>query len=73
LDEFQAAVRPALETPGPHFFVAKIELDVRRQLAPGRRLSERAVKEAFVQALWRHPDYPEPRRGSPEPERRPPS
>jgi sulfopyruvate decarboxylase subunit beta len=64
-DEYERTVRQALAEDGPWFVVAKVEREEARFRNPYARLSERAMKEAFVQALWRHPDYPGDERGAP--------
>ncbi len=59
LDEFGSAVREALEGSELTFLVAKVEVE--RQipfLGDYIARSERGMKEAFVDALRRLPDYP---------------
>jgi thiamine pyrophosphate-dependent acetolactate synthase large subunit-like protein len=59
LDAFGRAVREALGSEGFTFLVAKVELERGSPFPssyPSR--SERAMKEAFVDALQRLPDYP---------------
>jgi thiamine pyrophosphate-dependent acetolactate synthase large subunit-like protein len=69
LDDFERITDEALAAPGPWFVVAKVEREDERFQNPYPRLSERAMKDAFVQALWRHPDYPDPPIGArPPPE-----
>jgi thiamine pyrophosphate-dependent acetolactate synthase large subunit-like protein len=64
MDEFERITREALTADGPWFVVAKVEREDERFRNPYPRLSERAMKEGFVQALWRHPDYPDPPAGA---------
>ena len=59
LEEF-GAVQEALKSPGPSFFVAKIEPGKAQVKTDSRRIHGRPMKEAFVEALLRHPDYPHP-------------
>jgi thiamine pyrophosphate-dependent acetolactate synthase large subunit-like protein len=66
LDEFRAIVPEALQTAGPSFFVAKVE--------PGERYKNpvppptaRGMKDTFVQAITRLPDYQGVRYGTPLP------
>ena len=56
LDEFRTAVPEALATPGSTFFVAKVEQGERFK-APRPRITERGMKEGFVQTIRRFPDY----------------
>ena len=57
LDEFREAVPDALATPGATFFVAKVEQGERFK-APRPRITERGMKEMFLQAIRRFPDHP---------------
>jgi len=57
LEEFSATVKQALEEPGPHFFVVKVEPDRGRIKGDPHRTYGRAMKEFFVAAVRRHPDW----------------
>ena len=57
LEEFSAAARQAMETTGPHFIVAKVEPDAGRVVADRSRTSGRPMREWFMDAVRRHPDY----------------
>lgn len=57
LEEFSAAAKQAMESPGPHFIVAKVEPDPGRISADRSRTSGRPMREWFMDALRRHPDY----------------
>ena len=57
LVEFEQKVKPALEGTAAAFFVVKIERGRERVDFDHRRTHGRAMKEAFVEALRRHPDY----------------
>lgn len=59
LEEFAASVRPALAGEGPAFFVAKVEPGKAEVAGEGRAIHGTSMKEAFVAALRRHPDYKE--------------
>jgi len=66
LEEFRAVVPEALQSAGPSFFVAKVE--------PGERFKNptppptaRGMKDTFVQAITRLPDYQGVRYGTPLP------
>jgi thiamine pyrophosphate-dependent acetolactate synthase large subunit-like protein len=56
-EAFQRAVREALASPGPAFLVAKVEAETERLPRDNRRQSGRVMKDAFVEAVLRHPDY----------------
>lgn len=58
LEEFSAAAKLAMESAGPHFIVAKIEPDAGRATADRSRTSGRPMREWFMDAVRRHPDYP---------------
>jgi thiamine pyrophosphate-dependent acetolactate synthase large subunit-like protein len=57
IEEFESAVKKALGSPGPSFFVAKVEPGKAQVKTDSRRIHGRPMKEAFVEALLRHPDY----------------
>ena len=57
LEEFSAAAKQAMETTGPHFIVAKVEADAGRVTADRSRTSGRPMREWFMDAVRRHPDY----------------
>jgi sulfopyruvate decarboxylase subunit beta len=57
LEEFSAAAKQAMETTGPHFIVAKVEPDPGRVSADRSRTSGRPMREWFMDAVRRHPDY----------------
>jgi len=65
-DEFRLSVKKSLESEGLSFFVVKAEPGKAQVDVDSRRLHGRAMKEAFVESLLRHPDYPKklPTRGS---------
>jgi sulfopyruvate decarboxylase subunit beta len=57
LEEFSAAAKQAMETTGPHFIVAKVDPDAGRVAADRSRTSGRPMREWFMDAVRRHPDY----------------
>jgi len=57
LGDFTGSVRKALEGHGLSFFVAKVEPGGERLESDYIRADGRPVKEAFVEALLRYPDY----------------
>jgi sulfopyruvate decarboxylase subunit beta len=57
LEEFSAAAKQAMESSGPHFIVAKVEPDLGRVAADRTRTSGRPMREWFMDAVRRHPDY----------------
>ncbi len=57
LEEFSAAAKQAMESTGPHFIVAKVEPDAGRVAADRSRTSGRPMREWFMDAVRRHPDY----------------
>ena len=57
LEEFSAAAKQAMENRGPTFIVAKVERDAERASADRSRTSGRPMREWFMEALRRHPDY----------------
>jgi thiamine pyrophosphate-dependent acetolactate synthase large subunit-like protein len=57
LEEFSATAKQAMENTGPHFIVAKVEPDAGRVVADRSRTSGRPMREWFVDAVRRHPDY----------------
>ena len=56
-EAFSAAARQALESTGPHFIVAKVEPDRVRVKGDPHRTYGRFMRELFVDAVRRHPDY----------------
>jgi len=61
-EALSAAVRQALEASGPHFIVAKVEPDRVRVKGDPHRSYGRFMRECFVDAVRRHPDYQETRK-----------
>jgi sulfopyruvate decarboxylase subunit beta len=57
LEEFSAAANQAMESIGPTLIVAKVERDAERVSADRSRTSGRPMREWFMDALRRHPDY----------------
>ena len=57
LEEFSAAAKQAMENVGPSFIVAKVERDAGRVSADRSRTSGRPMREWFMDAVRRHPDY----------------
>ena len=57
LEEFTAAAKQAMENVGPTFIVAKVEQDPGRVSADRSRTSGRPMREWFMDAVRRHPDY----------------
>lgn len=57
LEDFRESVKASLEAPGIAFFVAKVGPGKSEVRADSRRIHGRPMKEAFVDALQRHPDY----------------
>jgi len=57
LEEFSAAAKQALESTGPTLIVAKVERDAERVSADRSRTSGRPMREWFMDAVRRHPDY----------------
>jgi thiamine pyrophosphate-dependent acetolactate synthase large subunit-like protein len=55
-EEFAAGVKRALETDGPSFLVVKVEPDKERTVG-NPRFYGRPMREAFVDAVMRRPDY----------------
>ena len=51
------AAQKALATSGPHFIVAKVEPDRERVKGDPHRTYGRFMREVFVDAVRRHPDY----------------
>jgi thiamine pyrophosphate-dependent acetolactate synthase large subunit-like protein len=56
-EALSAAVKQALETSGPHLIVAKVEPDRVRVKGDPHRTYGRFMRECFVDAVRRHPDY----------------
>jgi thiamine pyrophosphate-dependent acetolactate synthase large subunit-like protein len=61
-DALCAALKRALETDGPHFIVAKVEPDRVRVKGDPHRTYGRFMRECFVDAVRRHPDYQQARK-----------
>ena len=61
LEEFTAAAKQAMENVGPTLIVAKVERDAERVSADRSRTSGRPMREWFMDAVRRHPDYQERR------------
>jgi sulfopyruvate decarboxylase subunit beta len=57
LDEFERVVKAAMDGSELAFFVVKVERGRELVEYDHRRTHGRAMKEAFVEALRRHPDY----------------
>ena len=57
LEEFSAAAKQAMENVGPTLIVAKVERDPERVSADRSRTSGRPMREWFMDAVRRHPDY----------------
>jgi len=57
LEEFSAAAEQAMESTGPTLIVAKVERDPGRVFADRSRTSGRPMREWFMEAVRRHPDY----------------
>jgi thiamine pyrophosphate-dependent acetolactate synthase large subunit-like protein len=57
LEEFSAAAKQAMENAGPTVIVAKVERDPGRMSADRSRTSGRPMREWFMDAVRRHPDY----------------
>jgi sulfopyruvate decarboxylase subunit beta len=57
LEEFSAAAKQAMESTGPTLVVAKIEPDAGRVSADRSRTSGRPMREWFMDAVRRLPDY----------------
>lgn len=59
IDEFDARVKPALESHELSFFVLKSESGKAQVKGDGRLIHGRPMLENFISALRRHPDYPD--------------
>jgi sulfopyruvate decarboxylase subunit beta len=57
LEEFSVAAKQAMENVGPTLIVAKVERDPGRASADRSRTSGRPMREWFMDAVRRHPDY----------------
>ena len=57
LEEFTVAAKQAMENVGPTLIVAKVERDTGRVSADRSRTSGRPMREWFMDAVRRHPDY----------------
>jgi sulfopyruvate decarboxylase subunit beta len=57
VEEFSTAAKGAMESAGPTLIVAKVERDAERVSADRSRTSGRPMREWFMEALRRHPDY----------------
>jgi phosphonopyruvate decarboxylase len=62
-EALRAAFKHALETDGPHFIVAKVEPDRVRVKGDPHRTYGRFMRECFVDAVRRHPDYQSGKKG----------
>jgi sulfopyruvate decarboxylase subunit beta len=58
LEEFSAAAKQAMNSAGPTLIVAKVERDAERVAADRSRTSGRPMREWFMDAVRRLPDYP---------------
>ena len=61
-EALSAAVKRALATSGPHFIVAKVEPDRVRVKGDPHRTYGRFMRECFMDAVRRHPDYQQARK-----------
>jgi thiamine pyrophosphate-dependent acetolactate synthase large subunit-like protein len=61
-EALSAAVQRALEISGPHFIVAKVEPDRVRVKGDPHRTYGRFMRECFLDAVRRHPDYQQAKR-----------
>ena len=61
-EALSAAVRHALDTSGAHFIVAKVEPDTVRVKGDPHRTYGRFMRELFMDAVRRHPDYQQARK-----------
>ena len=57
VEEFSTAAKQAMESTGPTLIVAKVDRDAERVSADRSRTSGRPMREWFMEALRRHPDY----------------
>ena len=57
VEEFSTAAKQAMESAGPTLIVVKVERDAERVSADRSRTSGRPMREWFMEALRRHPDY----------------
>ena len=57
VEEFSTAAKGAMQSTGPILIVAKVERDAERVSADRSRTSGRPMREWFMEALRRHPDY----------------
>ena len=57
LEEFIRVVKPAVKETGPHFFVVKVETGTVRLKSDARLTYSPFMKERFVDAVMKHPDY----------------
>jgi sulfopyruvate decarboxylase subunit beta len=57
VEDFSTAAKQAMESTGPTLIVAKVERDAERVSADRSRTSGRPMREWFMEALRRHPDY----------------
>ena len=58
LEEFSTTMQAALEDRGPTFVVAKVERERIRLFGEPRRGYGPRMRELFIDAVLRHPDYP---------------
>jgi thiamine pyrophosphate-dependent acetolactate synthase large subunit-like protein len=56
IEEYEAAVKNALTTAGPHFIQAKVETETIR-IPDSRVVYGNAMKEQFIQKVLAHPDF----------------
>lgn len=61
-EALSAAAKRALESSGPHFIVAKVEPDRVRVKGDPHRTYGRFMREVFMDAVRRHPDYQQARK-----------
>ena len=57
VEEFSTAAKQAMESTGPTLILAKVDRDAERVSADRSRTSGRPMREWFMEALRRHPDY----------------
>jgi thiamine pyrophosphate-dependent acetolactate synthase large subunit-like protein len=63
-EAFSSAAKKALATGGPHFIVAKTEPDRIRVKGDPHRTYGRFMRECFMDAVRRHPDYQSGKKGT---------
>lgn len=57
VEEFITVVKPAFKETGPHFFVVKVQVEPVRLKSDARLTYSKFMKERFVDAVMKHPDY----------------